>query len=109
MKKNPNALRFEDYCFDVEIKDEIIGIGYYFEIEEKMYYQDVEKMFSYHPNNMEELKFLITDWRGKWYDSDIAWRDVSPPFRIIKKKKSDTLLLIKEGKEFLFIKKNRNW
>ena len=94
-EKNPNALKFEDYQFNDSINDTAINYNYYFKIGNKIYYQNTDTMFVYYPKNIKEANILIGDfWTPKDYiHQKIIWRDALPPFRLIKEKRSDTLII----------------
>ncbi|OPB84490.1 hypothetical protein BAS06_19730 [Elizabethkingia miricola] len=101
-ENNKDIHDFNDYSFDTVIPNDWYGYGYEFKID-NLYYIDKTYSFYYHPQNLEELKFLLP---GTIYadtsEYTLYWRYVNPPFRIIKKANSDTLILIKEGKKFIF-------
>ena len=103
LEKNPNALKFEDHQFNDSIKEDMV-IGYYFEIENKTYYQNTDTMFVFYPKNEKEVRALIENYRNaeELIDKQILWRDVLPPFRLIKEEKGDTLVIIKKGKRYIF-------
>ena len=61
--KNPNALKFEDHQFNDSIKEDMV-IGYYFEIENKTYYQNTDTMFVFYPKNEKEVRALIENYRN---------------------------------------------
>lgn len=102
-EKNPNALKFENHEFNDSIKENMV-IDYYFEIENKTYYQNTDTMFVFYPKNIKEVKTLMGDfWNPKdFINQEVRWRDVLPPFRLIKEKESDTLIIIKKGKRYIF-------
>ena len=103
LEKNPNALKFEDHQFNDSIKEDMV-IGYYFEIENKTYYQNTDTMFVYYPKNIKEINTLMGDFGNPkdFINQQVMWRNVLPPFRLIKERKSDTLIIIKEGKRYIF-------
>ena len=103
LEKNPNALKFEDHQFNDSIKENMV-IGYYFEIENKTYYQNTDTMFVYYPKNIKEINTLMGDFGNPkdFINQKVMWRDVLPPFRLIKEEKEDTLIIIKEGKRYIF-------
>ena len=103
LEKNPNALKFEDHQFNDSIKEDMV-IGYYFKIGNKTYYQNTDTMFVYYPKNEKEVRALIENYRNaeELIDKQILWRDVLPPFRLIKEEKGDTLVIIKKGKRYIF-------
>ena len=79
-------------------------IDYYFKIGNKTYYQNTDTMFVFYPKNEKEVRVLIENYRNaeELIDEQILWRDVLPPFKLIKEEKSDTLIIIKEGKRYIF-------
>ena len=83
LEKNPNALKFENHQFNDSIK---------------------ENMVVYYPKNEKEVRALIENYRNteELIDEQILWRRITPPFRLIKERKSDTLIIIKEGKRYIF-------
>ena len=103
LEKNPNALKFEDHQFNDSIKEDMV-IGYYFEIENKTYYQNTDTMFVYYPKNIKEINTLMGDFGNPkdFINQQVMWRNVLHPFRLIKERKSDTLIIIKEGKRYIF-------
>ncbi|MDV7697041.1 hypothetical protein N6B72_08915 [Chryseobacterium soli] len=108
--KNEKLIRdFNDYSFDTIIEGEgSFNIGYVFSINKKRYIEKKEYDFIYYTKNLAERKFLIP---GSLTNDKfpIYWREVNLPFRIIKKSNSDTLIIIKENKRFIFKKvKNTN-
>lgn len=78
-----------------------ISVGKEFSINNKIFYQDQYNFF-YLPKNNEEMKMLAPNY---FSIHEICWRDVTPPFRIIKKENDNELILIKNKKKFIFIKK----
>ena len=104
LENNPNALKFEDHQFNDSINDTTINHNYYFKIGNKIYYQNLDTMFVYYPKNIKEVKTLMGDfWNPKdFINQEVRWRDVLPPFRLIKEKESDTLIIIKKGKRYIF-------
>jgi hypothetical protein len=104
LENNPNALKFEDHQFNDSINDTAINHNYYFKIGNKIYYQNLDTMFVYYPKNIKEVKTLMGDfWNPKdFINQEVRWRDVLPPFRLIKEKESDTLIIIKKGKRYIF-------
>ena len=103
-EKNPNALKFENHQFNDSINDTAINYNYYFKIGNKNYYQNTDTMFVYYPKNEKEVRALIENYRNaeELIDEQILWRRITPPFRLIKERKSDTLIIIKEGKRYIF-------
>ena len=103
LEKNPNALKFENHQFNDSIKENMV-IDYYFKIGNKTYYQNTDTMFVYYPKNEKEVRALIENYRNaeELIDEQILWRRITPPFRLIKERKSDTLIIIKEGKRYIF-------
>lgn len=99
---------FNNYSFNTIIEGEgTYGIGYEFEIE-KHRYANKKYNFFYYTKSLAERKFLIP---GSLANDEfpISWREVNLPFKIIKKANSDTLLIIKNNKEFIFKRiKNNN-
>ena len=104
LEKNPNALKFEDHQFNDSINDTAISYNYYFKIGNKIYYQNTDTMFVFYPKNEKEVRALIENYRNaeELIDEQILWRRITPPFRLIKEEKSDTLIIIKEGKRYIF-------
>ena len=103
LEKNPNALKFEDHQFNDSIKEDMV-IGYYFKIENKTYYQNTDTMFVYYPKNEKEINTLMGDFGNPkdFINQQVMWRNVLPPFRLIKEEKGDTLIIVKEGKRYIF-------
>lgn len=92
---------FNKYSFNTILKGEgTYNIGYKFDINKK-FYADKEYDFIYYSKNFSERKFLIP---GSLSNDEfpIYWREVNLPFKIIKKANNDTLLIIKNNKEFIF-------
>lgn len=106
LEKNPNALKFEEHQFNDSIKENM-EIGYYFKIENKTYYQNTDTMFVFYPKNEKEVRALIENYRNaeELIDEQILWRDVLPPFRLIKEEKGDTLVIIKKGRDIFLQEK----
>ena len=104
LEKNPNALKFEDHQFNDSINDTPINHNYYFKIGNKNYYQNTDTMFVFYPKNEKEVRALIENYRNaeELIDEQILWRRITPPFRLIKERKSDTLIIIKKGKRYIF-------
>ena len=104
LEKNPNALKFEDHQFNDSINDTAISYNYYFKIGNKIYYQNTDTMFVFYPKNEKEVRALIENYRNteELIDEQILWRRITPPFRLIKERKSDTLIIIKKGKRYIF-------
>ncbi len=104
IRKNPNALKFEDHQFNDSINDTAINHNYYFKIGNKNYYQNTDTMFVYYPKNIKEINTLMGDFGNPkdFINQQVMWRNVLPPFRLIKEEKSDTLIIIKEGKRYIF-------
>ncbi|SMC31378.1 hypothetical protein [Chryseobacterium sp. YR221] len=92
---------FNDYSFNTTIEGEgTYGIGYEFEIKKK-WYANKKYNFFYYTKSLAERKFLIP--RSLANDEfPISWREVNLPFKIIKRANSDTLVIIKTNKEFIF-------
>ena len=109
-EKNPNALKFEDHQFNDSIKDTAINYNYYFKIGNKNYYQNTDTMFVFYPKNEKEVRALIENYRNaeELIDEQILWRRITPPFRLIKERKSDTLIIIKKGKRYIFTREKLN-
>ena len=109
LEKNSNALKFEDHQFNDSIKENM-EIGYYFKIENKTYYQNTDTMFVFYPKNEKEVRALIENYRNaeELIDEQILWRNVLPPFRLIKEEKSDTLIIIKKRKRYIFTREKLN-
>lgn len=103
-EKNDKNLRdFNDYSFDTTLEGEgTYAIGYKFEINKK-WYANKKYNFIYYSKDLSERKFLIP---GSLANDElpISWREVNLPFKIIKKIKGDTLILIKNNKKFIFKK-----
>ena len=110
LENNPNALKFEDHQFNDSINDTAINHNYYFKIGNKIYYQNLDTMFVYYPKNIKEVKTLMGDfWNPKdFINQEVRWRDVLPPFRLIKEEKSDTLIIIKKRKRYIFTREKLN-
>ena len=110
LEKNPNALKFEDYQFNDSINDTAINHNYYFKIGNKNYYQNTDTMFVFYPKNEKEVRALIENDRNaeELIDKQRVWRDVLPPFRLIKEEKGDTLIIVKEGKRYIFTREKLN-
>ena len=79
-------------------------IDQYFKIGNKTYYKNTDTMFVFYPKNEKEVRALIENYRNaeELIDKQILWRDVLPPFRLIKEEKGDTLVIIKKGKRYIF-------
>ena len=103
LEKNPHALKFENHEFNDSIKENMV-IDYYFKIGNKTYYQNTDTMFVYYPKNIKEINTLMGDFGNPkdFINQKVMWRDVLPPFRLIKEEKEDTLIIIKEGKRYIF-------
>lgn len=100
-KNEKNILDFNKYTFNTVLKGEgTYNIGYEFEINKK-YYAGKEYDFIYYPKDLTERKFLIPGSLSNG-EFPIYWREVNLPFTIIKKANSETLLIIKNNKEFIF-------
>jgi len=110
LEKNPNALKFEDHQFNDSINDTAINYNYYFKIGNKNYYQNTDTMFVYYPKNIKEINTLMGDFGNPkdFINQQVMWRNVLPPFRLIKEEKSDTLIIIKEGKRYIFTREKLN-
>ena len=110
IRKNPNALKFEDHQFNDSINDTAINHNYYFKIGNKNYYQNTDTMFVYYPKNIKEINTLMGDFGNPkdFINQQVMWRNVLPPFRLIKEEKSDTLIIIKEGKRYIFTREKLN-
>ena len=107
-KNSRNLLDFNDYSFNTTIEGEgTFSIGYEFEINKK-WYANKKFNFLYHPKSLAERKSLVP---GSLANDEfpIYWRQVNLPFKIVKKANSDTLIIIKNNKEFIFKRiKNEN-
>jgi hypothetical protein len=102
-KKNVSVKDFDDYEFNILIHgNESFNIGHDFIINKEHYIEE-QYDFVYYSKNLEERKFLIS---GSLLNDNfpIYWREVNLPFKIIKKIKGDTLILIKNNKKFIFKK-----
>ena len=110
LEKNPNALKFENYQFNDSINDTAINYNYYFKIGNKNYYQNTDTMFVYYPKNIKEINTLMGDFGNPkdFINQQILWRRITPPFRLIKERKSDTLIIIKKGKRYIFTREKLN-
>ncbi|MDR6544280.1 hypothetical protein J2810_000302 [Chryseobacterium rhizosphaerae] len=100
-KSDKNFRDFNDYSFNTTIEGEgTYGIGYEFEIK-KQWYANKKYNFFYYTNSLAERKFLIP---GSLANDEfpISWREVNLPFKIVKRADSDTLVVIKNNKEFIF-------
>lgn len=97
---------FNDYAFNTIIKDpNEFYIDYNFGIDGKLYANKTYD-FIYYPKNNAEYKFLEPESQTEGV-FPIPWRQVSLPFKIIKKINSDTLIVIKNNRIFIF-KRERN-
>ena len=107
-EKNPNALKFENHQFNDSINDTAINYNYYFKIGNKNYYQNTDTMFVYYPKNIKEINTLMGDFGNPkdFINQQILWRRITPPFRLIKERKSDTLIIIKKGRDIFLQEKN---
>ena len=103
-EKNPNALKFENHQFNDSINDTAINYNNYVKIGNKNYSQNTDTMFVYYPKNIKEINTLMGDFGNPkdFINQQVMWRNVLPPFRLIKEEKSDTLIIIKEGKRYIF-------
>lgn len=100
-EKDKKILDFNDYSFDTTLNGEgMYNIGYEFNISGK-YYANRNYNFIYYAENVSEKRILIPDIFSN-NEVPIYWRETILPFRIIKKANSDTLIIIKNGKEFIF-------
>lgn len=100
-KDDKKILDFNEYSFDTSISGEgLYNIGYEFNINGK-YYANKNYNFIYYAKNLSEKKVLIPDNFSN-NEFPIYWRETNLPFRIIKKANSDTLIIIKDSKEFIF-------
>lgn len=100
-KNEKNILDFNKYSFNIILNGEgTYNIGYEFDINKK-YYANKEYNFIFYPKSLSERTFLIPGSLGN-SGFPIYWREVNLPFKIIKKVNSDTLLIIKNNKEFIF-------
>ncbi|MEG0925760.1 hypothetical protein [Chryseobacterium sp.] len=99
---------FNNYPFNTNVDGEgSFNIGYVFSIDKKNYIEK-EYDFIYYPEDFSERKILVPGSLGNT-EFPIYWREVNLPFKIIKKANSDTLLIIKNNKEFIFKRvKNNN-
>lgn len=106
-KMDKDAKNFDDYSFNVLIGGEgSFGIGYYFYIDGVKYYENIDRCFVFYPKSFEQQKELMPytlSYRKK-DPYPIFWRDTELPFRLIKKAKSDTLILVRHNKKYFFYK-----
>ncbi|CAH0173682.1 MULTISPECIES: hypothetical protein [unclassified Chryseobacterium] len=105
-KNGKDLLDFNDYPFNTNVDGEgSFNIGYVFSIDKKSYIEK-EYDFIYYTKDLNERKLLIP---GSLVNDEfsIYWREVNLPFKIIKRANSDTLVIIKTNKEFIF-KRVRN-
>ena len=109
-EKNPNALKFENHQFNDSINDTAINYNYYFKIGNKNYYQNTDTMFVYYPKNIKEINTLMGDFGNPkdFINQKVMWRDVLPPFRLIKEEKENTLIIIKKRKRYIFTREKLN-
>jgi len=107
-EKDKKILDFNDYSFDTILNGEgVYNIGYEFDINGK-YYANKKYNFVYYAQTLSEKKILISDNFSN-NEFPIYWRETNLPFRIIKKVNSDTLIIIKENRKFVFKRvKNTN-
>lgn len=101
-KKDESIQNFNEHSFNILIQGEgSFNIGYVFIIDNKKYIEKDLYSFVFYPKNLTERKLLIP---GSLTNTEypIYWRQVNLPFKIIKKVDSDTLLVIKDNKEFIF-------
>lgn len=100
-KNEKNIEDFNKYAFNAVLEGEgSYDIGYEFEINKK-YYANKEYNFIYYSKSLSERKLLKPGSFGN-DEFPVYWRGVELPFKIIKKANSDTLLIIKNNKEFIF-------
>ncbi|WP_295200661.1 hypothetical protein [uncultured Chryseobacterium sp.] len=96
-----DVLDFNDYSFNTDINGQgLYNIGYEFNINGK-YYANKNYNFVYITKGLEEERILVPDTftKNKYI---IYWREVHLPFKIIKKADSDTLIIIKNDRKFIF-------
>lgn len=107
-QKDKKTLDFNNYSFDTTLDGEgLYDIGHAFTIDNNVYVEDYYD-FIYYTKNIEERKFLIPGSFGN-DNFPIYWRETNLPFRIIKGINSDTLIIVKSGREFVFKRvKNTN-
>ncbi|MCT2407905.1 hypothetical protein NZD88_10175 [Chryseobacterium antibioticum] len=102
---NEKGIRdFNKYSFDTAIEGEgSFNIGHVFNIDKKKYIEKNDYDFIYYTKDLTEREFLIP---GSLTNDEfpVYWREVNLPFRIIKNSNSDTLIIIKENKKFIFKK-----
>ncbi|MDC8099817.1 hypothetical protein [Chryseobacterium rhizosphaerae] len=92
---------FNDYSFNTNVDGEgSFNIGYVFSIDKKSCIEK-EYDFIYYTKDLTERKLLIP---GSLVNEEFPmyWREVNLPFKIIKRANSDTLVIIKTNKEFIF-------
>lgn len=92
---------FNDYSFNTNVDGEgSFNMGYVFSIDKKSYIEK-EYDFIYYTKDLAERKLLIP---GSLVNDEFPmyWREVNLPFKIIKRANSDTLVIIKTNKEFIF-------
>lgn len=99
-----DAKDFDNFSFNTMIEERSFGVGYYFTIDSVKYYAKTDNSFVFYPKDFKEQKQLQPNTlRFKNYP--IHWRIVRTPFRLIKKRNNDTLIIIKNNKEFIFLKR----
>ncbi|MDR6548764.1 hypothetical protein J2810_004857 [Chryseobacterium rhizosphaerae] len=106
-KKGKDLPDFNDYSFNTNVEGEgSFNIGYVFSIDKKSYIEK-EYDFIYYTKDLTERKLLIP---GVLVNDEfpIYWREVNLPFKIIKRANSDTLVIIKTNKEFIFKRVKNN-
>ncbi|KFF23780.1 hypothetical protein IW16_23070 [Chryseobacterium vrystaatense] len=100
-KTTETVKHFDDYEFNTSIAGNgSFNIGHRFTINKEDYIED-QYDFVYYTKDLEERKFLIP---GSLQNDHfpVYWREVHLPFKIIKKVKGDTLILIKNNKKIIF-------
>ncbi|MBT2622740.1 hypothetical protein [Chryseobacterium sp. ISL-6] len=103
-KKDKSLRDFNDYSFDTLLSGEgLYNIGYEFNIDGK-YYVDKKYNFIYQTQDLNNKNILIPNTFSN-NQFPIYWRETNLPFRIIKKANSDTLIIIKDNKKFIFKRK----
>lgn len=102
-KKTATVKNFDDYEFKSSIEgDGCFNIGHSFKINKEQYIED-KYNFICLTKDLEERKLLILE-SLKNDNSPIYWREVNLPFKILKKAKGDTFILIKNNKKLFSIK-----
>lgn len=101
-----DGINFDEREFNnILIDNPSFGIGYNFYINNEKYFD--EKTFTY-PINTLKLRDFLTNRDDEIYFQkfDLAWRSVDPPFYFSKKRNADSLIIIKNGKKFIFVRSN---